>query len=67
MLARAALDDTYSRQDVVRHTLGLFLMLLPAYGGEQELGELLAPYEEVLKEISEPPAPAPPEPRERDG
>jgi AcrR family transcriptional regulator len=61
MLARAALDDRYSRQDVARHTLGLFLMLLPAYRGEQDLHALLAPYEAVLKQISELPPPAPPQ------
>ncbi len=65
MLARVALDDKYSWQDAVRHTLGLFLMLLPAYTGERDLGKLLAPYEAVLKEISEHPPPSPPARGER--
>ena len=42
MLARAALDDEYSWREVTRHTLGLFLLLLTAYSGEQDLAALLA-------------------------
>ncbi len=61
MLARAALDDEYSWRDVTRHTLGLFLLLLSAYRGEQDLGALLAPYEELLTEVAELPPPVPPE------
>ena len=61
MLARAALDDEYSWRDVTRHTLGLFLLLLSAYRGEQDLGALLAPYEDLLTEVAELPPPVPPE------
>ena len=61
MLARAALDDEYSWRDVTRHTLGLFLLLLSAYRGEQDLGALLAPYENLLTEVAELPPPVPPE------
>ena len=61
MLARAALDDEYSWREVTRHTLGLFLLLLTAYRGEQDLGALLAPYEDLLTEVAELPPPVPPE------
>jgi AcrR family transcriptional regulator len=61
MLARAALDDEYSWREVTRHTLGLFLLLLSAYRGEQDLGALLAPYEDLLTEVAELPPPVPPE------
>ena len=61
MLARAALDDEYSWREVTRHTLALFLLLLTAYRGEQDLGVLLAPYEELLTEVAELPPPVPPE------
>jgi AcrR family transcriptional regulator len=61
MLARAALDDEYSWREVTRHTLGLFLLLLSAYRGEQDLGALLAPYEGLLTAVAELPPPVPPE------
>ena len=61
MLARAALDDEYSWREVTRHTLGLFLLLLTAYSGEQDLGALLAPYEALLTEVAELPPPVSPE------
>jgi AcrR family transcriptional regulator len=61
MLARAALDDEYSWREVTRHTLGLFLLLLTAYRGEQDLASLLAPYEDLLTEVAELPPPVPPE------
>lgn len=61
MLARAALDDEYSWREVTRHTLGLFLLLLTAYSGEQDLEALLAPYEDLLTEVAELAPPAPPE------
>ncbi|HTX68218.1 MAG TPA: TetR family transcriptional regulator [Thermoleophilia bacterium] len=61
MLARAALDDEYSWREVTRHTLGLFLLLLTAYRGEQDLGAKLAPYEDLLTEVAELPPPVPPE------
>ena len=61
MLARAALDDEYSWREVTRHTLGLFLLLLSAYRGEQDLTRLLAPYEELLTEVAGMPPPLPPE------
>jgi AcrR family transcriptional regulator len=61
MLARAALDDEYSWREVTRHTLGLFLLLLTAYRGEQDLAALLAPYESLLTEVAELPPPVPPE------
>ena len=61
MLARAALDDEYSWREVTRHTLGLFLLLLSAYRGVQDLGELLAPYENLLTEVAELPPPVPSE------
>ena len=61
MLARAALDDEYSWREVTRHTLALFLLLLTAYRGEQDLAALLAPYEDLLTEVSELPPPVPPE------
>ncbi len=61
MLARAALDDEYSWREVTRHTLGLFLLLLSAYRGAQDLGALLAPYEDLLTEVAELPPPVPPE------
>ena len=61
MLARASLDDEYSWREVTRHTLGLFLLLLAAYRGEQDLGGLLAPYEVLLTEVAELPPPVPPE------
>ena len=61
MLARAALDDEYSWREVTRHTLGLFLLVLSAYRGEQDLGALLAPYEDLLTEVAELPPPVPPE------
>ena len=61
MLARAALDDEYSWREVTRHTLGLFLLLLTAYSGEQDLGALLAPYEDLLTEVAELSPPVPPE------
>ena len=61
MLARAALDDEYSWREVTRQTLGLFLLVLSAYRGELDLGSMLAPYEELLTEVAELPAPVPPE------
>lgn len=61
MLARASLDDEYSWREVTRHTLGLFLLLLTAYRGEQDLGALLAPYEDLLTRVAELPPPVPPE------
>jgi AcrR family transcriptional regulator len=61
MLARAALDDEYSWREVTRETLGLFLLVLTAYRGEQDLGAMLAPYEGLLTEVAELPAPVPPE------
>jgi AcrR family transcriptional regulator len=61
MLARAALDDEYSWREVARHTLGLFLLVLAAYRGEQDLKALLAPYERLLAEVAELPPPVPPE------
>ena len=61
MLARASLDDEYSWREVTRHTLGLFLLLLTAYRGEQDLGALLAPYEDLLTDVAELPPPVPPE------
>jgi AcrR family transcriptional regulator len=61
MLARAALDDEYSWREVTRHTLGLFLLLLSVYRGAQDLGALLAPYEDLLTEVAELPPPVPPE------
>jgi len=61
MLARAALDDEYSWREVTRHTLGLSILLLGAYRGEQDLGALLAPYEDLLTEVAELPPPVPPE------
>lgn len=61
MLARAALDNEYSWREVTRHTLGLFLLLLSAYRGEQDLETLLAPYEDLLTEVAELPPPVPPE------
>jgi AcrR family transcriptional regulator len=61
MLARASLDDEYSWREVTRHTLGLFLLLLAAYRGAQDLGALLAPYEALLTEVAELPPPVPPE------
>ena len=61
MLARAALDDEYSWREVTRHTLGLFLLLLSAYRGQQDLGALLAPYDDVLTKVAELPPPIPPE------
>ncbi len=61
MLARAALDDEYSWREVTRHTLGLFVLLLSAYRGDQDLGALLAPYEDLLTEVAGLPAPVPPE------
>jgi AcrR family transcriptional regulator len=67
MLARAALDDEYSWREVTRHTLGLFLLLLSAYRGAQDLGALLAPYENLLTEVAEMPPPVPPELRPNDG
>jgi AcrR family transcriptional regulator len=67
MLARAALDDEYSWREVTRHTLGLFLLLLSAYRGEQDLGALLAPYDDLLTEVAELPPPVPPELAPADG
>jgi AcrR family transcriptional regulator len=61
MLARAALDDEYSWREVTRHTLGLFLLLLTAYRGEQDLDALLAPYQGLLTEVAELPPPIPAE------
>jgi AcrR family transcriptional regulator len=61
MLARAALDDEYSWREVTRHTLALFLLLLAAYRGEQDLRALLTPYEDLLTEVAELPPPVPPE------
>jgi AcrR family transcriptional regulator len=61
MLARASLDDEYSWREVTRQTLGLFLLVLAAYRGELDLGAMLAPYEELLTEVAELPAPVPPE------
>ena len=52
MLARAALDDEYSWREVTRHTLGLFLLLLTAYRGEQDLARCW-PYEDLLTEVAE--------------
>jgi AcrR family transcriptional regulator len=66
MLARAAPDDQYSWREVTRHTLGLFLLLLSAYTGKQDLGALLAPYDALLTEIAEMPPPVPPELRTND-
>ena len=67
MLARAALDDEYSWREVTRHTLGLFLLLLTAYSGEQDLAALLAPYEDLLSEVAELPPPVPSELQPEDG
>jgi AcrR family transcriptional regulator len=67
MLARATLDDEYSWREVTRHTLGLFLLLLTAYRGEQDLAEMLEPYEDLLKEVAELPPPIPPELEARSG
>ena len=61
MLARAALDDEFSWREVTRHTLALFLLLLTAYRGEQNVAALLAPYEDLLTEVAELPPPVPPE------
>ncbi len=60
MLARASLDDEYSWREVTRHTLGLFLLLLTAYRGEEDLTALLAPYEDLITKVAALPPPVAP-------
>ena len=60
MLARATLDDEYSWREVVRTTLGLYLAVMALYRGDLDVRALLAPYESLLDEVAELPAPVPP-------
>ena len=57
MLARATLDDEYSWREVVRTTLGLYLAVMALYRGDLDVRALLAPYESLLDEVAELPAP----------
>ncbi len=59
MLARAALDDEYSWREVVRTTLGIFLAVAAGYGGDLDLGALVARYDTLLDEVAELPPPVP--------
>jgi AcrR family transcriptional regulator len=60
MLARATLDDEYSWREVVRTTLGLYLAVMALYRGDLDIRALLSPYESLLDEVAELPAPVPP-------
>lgn len=60
MLARATLDDEYSWREVVRTTLGLYLAVMALYRGDLDIRALLKPYESLLNEVAELPAPVPP-------
>ena len=61
MLARAALDTTYSWRDIARTTVGIYLAVIALYRGDLDIKAMLEPYEGFLDEVAELPPPVPPE------
>ena len=61
MLARAALDTTYSWRDIARTTMGIYLAVIALYRGDLDIKAMLEPYEGFLDEVAELPPPVPPE------
>ena len=61
MLARAALDATYSWRDIARTTVGIYLAVIAMYRGDLDIRELLKPYEAFLDEVAELSPPIPPQ------
>lgn len=58
--ARASWDDKFSRTDVLRTHLWLWLCVLAAIGGEVDIDSRLAKYEALIQEIAEREADMPP-------
>ena len=61
MLARAALDATYSWRDIARTTVGIYLAVMAVYRGDLDIKALLEPYEAFLDEVAALPPPVPPQ------
>ncbi len=61
MYARASLDDEYSFRDVLKNSLGLFLLVTAAYRGDADISEVTTRYGELLDEVSTLPPPVPDE------